>query len=160
MDEFTFNEDLKRFEPKATKCGFCFKSDSQNMEDNYFADIYRISDRTNIIVYSSVSYNQVSIGIPRCINCKYIHKKGWLYSRLLSWFFFIMIVVISIFIWDINGIFSIFSFALIPVFIYLLERVIVEMDDILPKKDGTKKNTFVQDFIIRGWSLKKPDAYS
>ena len=160
MDEYTFNEELKRFEPTATKCGFCFKNESQNMEDNHFADIYRISDRTNIIVYNSVSYNQISIGIPRCPNCKYIHKKGWLYSRLISWFFFIMITVVSIFIWGFYGIFTIFGFALIPLFIFLTERVIVEMDDVLPKKDGSKKNTFIQDFIIQGWSLKKPDAYS
>jgi len=95
-DQFNFNEDLKRFEPTATKCGFCFKADSQSMEDNHFAEIYKVSDRTNIIVYNSVSYNQILVGIPRCINCKYIHKKGWLHSRIISWLFFIMIVVILI----------------------------------------------------------------
>ena len=129
------------------------------MEDNYFVPLYKENDRTNIIVYRSVKYSKVPIGIPRCKNCLEIHKESATKSTIISWCIAVAIVIISFIVWGPFGFFSIFAGIFIGFYgAELLENKLVRDKGIDTKLDGAKQNGTVQDFVINGWSFKMPTA--
>lgn len=73
-DTHVLNERLKRLEPITTKCQFCNNNHSTAMNDNYFVPVFKVQDRTNVIVYSSVKFSKLLIGIPRCNGCRDIQS--------------------------------------------------------------------------------------
>ena len=68
------NEKLKRLEPIEKKCIFCSYNNMVSMDDCYFVPLFKENDRTNIIVYRSVKYSKILIGISRCSTCAAIHE--------------------------------------------------------------------------------------
>jgi hypothetical protein len=77
---YTLNEKRQRLEPISTLCQYCFKDLSTEMADNYFGTVYNENDRTNIVVYRSVNFQKLGIGIPRCKSCKKIHHNSAVYA--------------------------------------------------------------------------------
>src|SRR5688572_11602558 len=103
----SFNKEKKRLEPSDTKCQYCEVESSTHMEDNYFVPLFKENDRTNIIVYRSVKYSKIPVGIPRCKSCMQIHQEAASRSALTAWGIAVGVVVFSIIIWGAGGILSI-----------------------------------------------------
>lgn len=156
---YIFNKERKRLEPTETKCQFCETGNSTSMEDNYFVPLFKTNDRTNIIVYRSVKYNKLPVGIPRCKSCKSIHVLAAGRAAQISWAVAIGVVLLIFAIWGIWGIFGIFGGIIIGFGgTALLQIYIVSNKDIYTKEEGVKQNEAVQDLVLNGWSLKQPTA--
>lgn len=156
---YIFNKERKRLEPTITKCQFCETGHSTSMEDNYFVPLFKENDRTNVIVYRSVKYSKIPVGIPRCSNCKSIHILAAGRAAQIAWGIAIAVVILIFAIWGIWGIFGIFG-GLIIGFAgsWLLQVKLVSDKGIYTKEEGAKQNEAVQDLVINGWSLKQPTA--
>lgn len=155
----TFNESRKRFEPLEKKCQFCQMNESSNMEENYFVPLFKEQDRTNIVVYRSVKYSKLPIGIPRCADCMAIHNATSTKAGFIAFGICVGIFILSIAIWGLMGIFSFLPCIFVGFFgKEFIERKLVEEKGILTKLDGAKENETVQDLVIHGWSFTQPSA--
>lgn len=156
---YTFNHARKRLEPTNSKCEYCETGHSSFMEDNYFVPLYKEQDRTNIIVYRSVKYQKIPVGIPRCKSCKGIHEKS---ARKGSAFAVLLAIAIEIILFKIGPLWGVIG--LFPSLIILfagaeyIQDKFVENKGITTKMNGAKHNGAVQDLVISGWSFKKPSA--
>lgn len=156
---YNFNKEKKRLEPSGTKCQYCEIEHSTNMEDNYFVPLFKENDRTNIIVYRSVKYSKIPVGIPRCKSCMSIHQEAAGRSALTAWGIAFGVVVFSLIIWGISGIFSILVALLIGFGgTHLIQNKIIREKGIFSKMDGAKRNQAVQELVIEGWSFTQPSA--
>lgn len=152
------NESKKRLEPTDKQCYYCNQTDYSNMEENYFIPLFKEGNRTNIIVYSSVKFSKILIGIPRCSRCYNIHQKAKTNGVLISVLSAIVIFLGSIAIWGLYGIFSMLPAIIIGVFgSFYLDNFIAQGKGILNKKTGAEANETVQDFVIQGWSFTQPN---
>lgn len=156
---YNFNTVKKRLEPTETKCQFCEMDSSTHMEDNYFVPLFKENDRTNIIVYRSVKYSKIPVGIPRCKTCQSIHQEAASKSALIAGSMAVVTVVLSFLIWGPFGFFSFFVAILIGFGgRYLIEKKLVRDKGIYTRLDGAKQNEAVQELIIGGWSFNQPSA--
>lgn len=156
---YTFNEAKKRLEPSNTKCQYCETENSSHMEDNYFVPLYKERDRTNIVVYRSVKYQKIPVGIPRCRSCKAIHEAAATKGMLFAWGMAIAIELICFKIDLLWGFIAIFP-CLFIVFAgadYIQDKIVGEKG-IHTKLGGAKENEAVQDLVINGWSFTMPSA--
>ncbi len=156
--EYIFNEQLKRIEPKDTLCQFCNQRHSEKMDRNYFVPLFKVSDRTELIVYSSVKFNKMLIGIPRCNQCFVIHKEESVKAWGISLISAIVLIILGFVIFDIGGLFISFFLSIILVIIapILLTDFLINRKGILTEQDGAKKDPLLRDMIISGWSLIQP----
>ncbi len=159
IDTHILNERLKRLEPTATKCAFCNIAFSTKMNDNYFVPIFKERDRTNIIVYSSVKFSKILIGIPRCISCREIHIFSVKRSNLIAIIFSISIIVLSFLIFGPYGFYGV----LVGLFggiggSFLLTKKYVSDKGILNLKEGAQQDKTTQLFIMGGWTFNQPTA--
>ena len=167
MDTHKFNEQLKRFEPVDSKCMYCNTGKSQTMTDNCFIPIYKENDRTNIVVYRSVKFNKILLGISRCPQCKKIHKTTAIWTKFLGVLFGIVLSVIFLYLlfsWFRNP-FVILIVLVIGVLIgvgliigHLIEDWFVGRRGILTKRDGAMGYGIVRGLINDGWTFDKPSA--
>lgn len=159
QDNYIFNEELRRFEPVNSLCQFCNQEHSEDMNKNYFVPIFKVQKRTELIVYSSVNYNKVLIGIPRCNKCYTIHNDNTSNAWVICMIVAINLMFASIYIWGYGA-----FYAFIPLFIFaivtprFLADYLIRRNGILTKKEGAKKDPLVRDFIISGWSFNQPTA--
>jgi hypothetical protein len=154
------NESLKRLEPHDKACEYCGQGNSENMNENFFVPVFKEEDRTNIVVYRSVKFKKILIGIPRCPGCLEIHNTSASRAKLFSWIgaviiFILCLMTVSAYI-IFAGIFLLFLVGFLGS--HLLEKQFVRNRGILPKMDGAKENETVQEFIIHGWSFTQPSA--
>jgi hypothetical protein len=154
------NGELKRLEPFDAPCQYCGQENFKNMNDNYFIPVFREEDRTNIVVYRSVKYKKILIGIPRCQTCLGIHNAAGNKAKLYSW---MGAAVIFILCCVIGGPYTIIAGIFLFIFggflgSHLLEKQFVRDKGIFTKLDGAKENETVQEFIIQGWSFTQPSA--
>jgi hypothetical protein len=154
-----FNKERKRLEPTITKCQYCEMENSTSMEDNYFIPLFKENDRTNVIVYRSVKYSKVPVGIPRCSSCKSIHILAAGRAAQIAWSIAIAVVLLIFAIWGIWGIFGIFAVIIIGFGgTNVIQNKLVRDKGIYTKLDGAKQNEAVQDLVINGWSFTQPTA--
>jgi len=154
------NDVLKRLEPFDKACQYCGQGNSEDMNENFFVPVFKEQDRTNIVVYRSVKYKKILIGIPRCHSCLEIHNSAGNKAKLWAWVgavvVFILclltgapfVIIAGIFLLIFGGFFG----------SHLLEKQFVRDRGILTKLDGAKENETVQEFIIQGWSFTQPSA--
>jgi hypothetical protein len=156
---YIFNQERKRMEPTITKCQFCEMGHSTSMQDNYFVPLFKENNRTNVIVYRSVKYSKLPVGIPRCKSCKSIHILAAGRSAQIAWGIAIAVVILIFAIWGIRGIFGIFGGLIIGFggSGYLQAKMVCDKG-IYTEKQGAKRNEAVQDLVKNGWSLKQPRA--
>ncbi|HEY1202381.1 MAG TPA: hypothetical protein VGE79_15435 [Niastella sp.] len=156
---YTINKEKKRLEPTSTKCEYCEVEHSSNMEDNYFIPLFKENDRTNIIVYRSVKYSKIPVGIPRCRTCLEIHQQCANKGALQAWgigaaifaFFFLIgggAIAIGLVLCILIGLFGTG---------YLTTRITVSRG-IFTKKQGAERNQTVQELILDGWTFTQPTA--
>ena len=163
IENYTFDETYKRFEPHNHECTYCGEAQMENMNDCYFIPLFIEADRTNIIVYRSVKYSKILIGIPRCPSCKDIHYD----SRSKAVTTTIVLVVLSLALlfynfMNLNAlVFILGIFGVIFGGFYgsakLAERYIANKG-IYNLRDGAETNEVVRDLVISGWSFNMPTA--
>ena len=163
IDNYTFNEYEKRFEPKEATCAYCEESQLKNMKDTHFVALYVTNDRTNLIVYRSVKYSRLLIGIPRCASCKDIHEKSVSRSRLITWILAPLSMGLLFYNFLNLGMFLFIScfFAIILGGFYgshKLTQFLVAKKNIYNLHDGIENDRFIQSLILDGWSLNQPAA--
>ena len=153
-----FNEAQKRFEPSEKKCQYCKVNQVNNMEDNYFVPLFTEGNRTNLIVYSSVRFQKVQVGIPRCRECSDIYELMRNTTRAYLWGGGCLILVILICLFGVFGILGIFPIVFIGIMgSGVVEDKLVQKKGILTKLEGAKKDAMVQDLVIRGWTFTQPN---
>jgi len=155
----TLNQEKKRLEPTETLCQFCETVHSEDMEDNCFIPLYREKDRTNIVVYRSVKYSKIPVGIPRCKECKAIHEQATTKGALIAWGASIVFVIIVFMISLPLGYFSIFAGIMIGAFGSRgLYRKFVRDKLIYNEREGAEHNPAIRELLLNGWTLNQPLA--
>ena len=167
MSTHTFNEAQKRFEPINTKCSFCNSgAHSTSKGDHCYISMYSIKDRTNLVVYRNVKFNEVKIGLPRCKHCSNVHSTVKIFDTLG-----LIIGVLSVFVvpiaicvvFDIRS--KIVMFMLLAMMfgvVYFvnkgIENYILSSNKTLSQKDASLKEPIVIELLRMGWSLDRPSA--
>ncbi|MBW1658323.1 hypothetical protein [Flavobacterium quisquiliarum] len=163
INNYIFNEYEKRFEPKETTCAYCEESQIKNMKDTHFVALYVTDDRTNLIVYRSVKYSTLLIGIPRCASCREIHDKSVVKSRLITWMIVPVLMGLLFYYISVLGVFLFIAgfFAIVTGGFYgshKLTQFFVAKENIYNLQDGTDNDRVIQNLILDGWSLNQPSA--
>lgn len=157
------NEQLKRIEPCSSKCSYCDKGIVSNVNDCYYVPIYKVRERENIIVYSSVTFSKLLLGIPRCHFCKQIHDKAQKKAFLFSLVVAVAVLIYAVYSFlDIPVVISIFLLLLSGAagfggYVYLEDRFAINAD-CMPKHRGPEKDDLIKEFRKGGWILGKPAA--
>lgn len=163
INNYSFNEHYKRFEPHETKCTYCEQDHMKSMNDCYFVPLFVEADRTNIVVYRSVKFSKILIGIPRCSSCKTIHEKSTSKSQLITGIAVVLAISLLVYNFMVLNAFVVVGgiFAMIFGGIYgskkMTESFVVQ-HDIYTLEDGAERNEVVRDLIIAGWSFTQPSA--
>jgi len=160
IPSYTFNDTLKRFEPEEKKCSYCTQGHAQGCDSAYYAPIYKVESKTNIVIYRSVQYNKVLLGIPRCTSCAGIHKGTRVKTAVYVMAILVAITGLGYWLGDIGGAFAGFIIAGVAagVGFITLESRLVEGNGILTLEDGARNNLIVKSFLTGGWSLTPPTA--
>ncbi|WP_289663683.1 hypothetical protein [Flavobacterium panacagri] len=163
IDNYSFNEHHKRFEPYETKCTYCGENHMKTMNDCYFVPLFVTNDRTNIVVYRSVKYSKILIGIPRCSSCKAIHEQSASKSQWITAGLVILAISLLAYNFMLLSPFVVVGgfFALIFGAIYGSKKMtesFVVGHDIYTLQDGAETNEVVRDLIVAGWSFTQPSA--
>jgi len=155
--QYQLNESKKRLEPVETLCQFCNKRHAQHMDRNYYVPVFKEKDRTTLVIYNSVKFSKILIGIPRCTHCFVIHQKYTYRSWVISLTAALALAIMGFFILGMWGIFVLiacFPLGIItPIF---LKRCFIRNAGILNEKEVAHENAMVQEFVIGGWSLTQP----
>jgi len=156
---YVFNQARKRLEPTDTQCQYCETGHSSSMEDNFFLELYKEKDRTNIIVYRSVKYQKIPVGISRCKSCRDIHEKAETKATLIS---VGIAIALEVILFKIDLLFGMIGLVAAFVIIFAgrdyFQSKFSEDKGITPKVDGAKRNEAVQDLVMSGWSFTQPSA--
>jgi hypothetical protein len=163
-EKYVINETQKRIEPVEKKCSYCRKKEMTLMDSCFFQTLYLEQNRSNYVVFRNVNFNKVSIGVPRCENCKSIHEEAEAKAKK-----YILIAAGIILVMPLLFSFSLDAFkgGIIPALIvliagflmknYIIEKIVINTD-ILSEKDGAAYSVIVQNFLEEGWQYKKPEA--
>lgn len=161
IPSYNFNQRLKRFEPIEKKCSYCDdKSENSSVDSAYYVPLFKEQDRTNIVVYRSVKYQKVEIGIPRCEECVKIHGAEKTTARLCAFGIFAVVFALGIILFGlIGGVvgFIVALFAGVLSVDHLEERFVLSKGIFTPR-DGAERNSVVQTFVLSGWSFNQPTA--
>lgn len=159
----TLNERLKRLEPTTKVCSYCVDGKMNDINESYFIPVYKENDRTNVVVYRSVKYSMIKVGVPRCLRCKAIHEgsknKALVIALIASilllafavynFMEFNVFVSVALFFGSIAG--GIFGYA-------YLQNIFARKQGIYALKDGAKNDPMVENLLNSGWTLNMPTA--
>jgi hypothetical protein len=154
-----FNEYTKQLDPKETSCFFCGSHHSASQRTNVSFKLYRENDRTNLLVYRSVKFKMISIGVPRCATCKKIHHDAGLTGTLASLALTAIIIALSIAAFGAYGMWAVIPAIFAGVFFFrYVERTRVEAKGIARELVGAEQDPLVAAFLADGWSGTRPSA--
>jgi hypothetical protein len=160
LSKYNYNERLKRFEPKEKKCGYCFENEAENIDNYHFVNLYNEKDRNNYILYRTVKFSEVLLGISRCKSCVDVHNKAMEESKIFS-YCIIALILVGI-LWKFGFlaliIGGIFSFIVHQVLSNYVCEILLQRKLFYTLKEGAEINETVRDFIISGWTFKRPSA--
>jgi hypothetical protein len=155
---YTFDEAYKRFEPHDHKCTYCGEAEMENMNDCYFVPLIVEDDKSNIVVYKSVEYSKILIGIPRCHSCKEIHYDAKNKAITISMVSVILLLGLLLYNFvNLNTfLFMLGIFTVIFGGIYgsakLTERYVANKG-IYTVQYGAETNEVVRNLVISGWTF-------
>lgn len=160
LPHHVYNKNSQRFETLDKLCSCCELNEMEDISYSYYTPLFKIQDRTNVIVYRSVKYSKVLIGMPRCASCYQIHHKSKNRANLISWIIAPFIVVLAILTMEpLIIIFGIIIGILFGIFGGLLiKNKIITDSGILTEAGAAKTNETIQDLVISGWSLTQPST--
>jgi hypothetical protein len=160
-----FNESTKRLEPTSRDCSFCDNGTMESMETCYFNFVSLEKDRTNLVVYRSVSYNSVEIGIPRCKSCESVHSNALTMaviitiSSLIGYMYLLGKLIVSEAVGSTGG--AIMMFVGVGAAVYggmFLFNYLIRRKNVLTKLEGADNDETFTEFLAAGWTLGKPSA--
>jgi hypothetical protein len=155
---YTFDEAYKRFEPHDHKCTYCRQAEMENVNDCYFVPLIVEDDKSNIVVYKSVEYSKILIGIPRCHSCKEIHYDAKNKAITISMVSVILLLGLLLYNFvNLNTfVFMLGIFSVIFGGIYgsakLTERYVANKG-IYTVQYGAETNEVVRNLVISGWTF-------
>jgi uncharacterized protein (UPF0212 family) len=157
------NQRLKRIEPLSKKCGFCSNGFANNVEDCSFVPVFKTQDRTNIIVYRSVKFSKILIGVTRCPECKKVHRQSNLKALLVAIPF--ALLVLAFMVYNFMNFHALVSVLLTflgigvgcVVHVWLQKRFL-QQAGVDSLHDGAMNNALIHEFLKQGWSLTQPSA--
>jgi hypothetical protein len=160
-----FNPSTKRLEPISRECSFCDDGTMESMNSCYFNHVSMEKDRTNLVVYRSVSYDSIEVGVPRCASCEAIHANALAMAVLITIVSFIGYVYLTIKL-VLSKSFppmfgAIMMFAGVAAAVYVgafLFNYLIRRKNILTKLEGAENDETIKDFLMMGWSLGKPSV--
>jgi len=155
--------------PEGNKCMCCGKDITHGEKANYFIPIYKEEDRTNLLVYRSVTYRKIGVIVTRCANCKKIQKKAELISIYFSFGIGLGIAAIGAFLCFFSdnmstlGILLIVSGILAGALLCMSkgeDRATDYLDKkkVLSKEDAAIHYKEVAELIRDGWSFSEPEV--
>ena len=158
--DYTFNTGQVRFEPIEKQCRFCNKAQVDNINDCYYVPVFMTKDRTYLVVYSSVKYAKIQIGIPRCKSCRTIHESSGVLAAIIGVVGGIAIFVASISTMSVPlVVIGLFGGAFGGVYgAMYLKTFFISKRGIRNQKEVALENELVKKFLNSGWSLKQPEA--
>jgi hypothetical protein len=160
MESHIFNEAKKTLEPTSTICACC-QVGTATLETNYYKDIFKENDRTNLVIYRSVSYGKISIGIPRCESCMSIHNDADLIGTIGGILLGIVFFIICLSIFDHAWLLSLGFFGAIAIFVYLGDygkNWYSNSKGIRSKEEIIDGDSLIAGFLANGWSKHTPSA--
>lgn len=159
LSKYNFNESLKRFEPKEKRCGYCFQNESENINNYDFIKLYKVQDRTNFVIYRTLKYEEMEIGISRCNDCVEFHEEASRKSPILKYaiYLLILIFVLPVFGLKVFVVGIALSLALF-FFLHKYGKKSTVSNERLTLKQGIASNETIQDLVLSGWIFDKPSA--
>ena len=158
------NKRLERIEPTTKKCSYCIDEKIiRHVNDCYFVPIFSEKDRTNLIVYRSVKFKKIVIGIPRCASCKAIHAGAQIKGIIIS--LIVALLIVAVIVYNFLLFHPIVSVVLFFISVGALVFGHVNLQNIFTKqkgiytlKAGATKDYLVHSFLMKGWSFTQPSA--
>ncbi len=161
MESHVYNERTATFETTISTCFCCNKRNASN-SSKFIAQIFKENDRSNHIIYRSVSFGEIKIEIPRCLRCKVIQLLGNLITFLGGLTIAISIAVFIFLYFKDNGLMAIIGIFLIffgiikgGSFLKNIYHKIIGVDRI---EKIVNNLPIVQEFLKHGWSTDTPRA--
>ena len=161
IENYSFNELYKRFEPLEKQCTYRGSAQVTDIDHCYYIPLFMTKDSTNLIVYRSVKFAKILIGIPRCESCKEIHRTSSIKAACVAWGSAVMLLFILfynlVFFGGIVAALGVFASLFIGDYgtQYLQDRFVVN-SGLYSLKDGAETNEIIRDLVLSGWSLEQP----
>jgi hypothetical protein len=159
LSKYNYNESLNRFEPKEKRCGYCFQNESENINNYDFIKLYKVKDRTNFVIYRSLKYEEMEIGISRCNTCVEFHEEASRKSPILKYAAYMLILIFVLPAFGVKV--FIVGISLSVVLFFVLHKYATKKNnpkERLTLKQGITSNETIQDLVISGWIFDKPSA--
>lgn len=171
MESHVFNERLKVLQPVDKTCMCCGKNLSTG-KDDYYQLFYKEDGRTNIVVFRSVSYREIGIGVSHCHECKMIQKKAKTQSIFRGYGMGLGIILVTSLIGCLlmrTNLYEAVGIILILVGIlagWIVGRMlykrskskICKQHGILPVEEAMMNYELVGKLLDEGWTTKMPVA--
>ena len=140
-----------------------WKGANGKYEPLLFCPLFTTLKTTNIIVYRSVKYSKILIGILRCLSCKDMHYDSKAKAIKITLVIVILAVLLLIYFFlSIHPFVSALGFlAIIAGAFYRAEKLnesYVVDQGIYTLRDWAETNEVVRDLVISGWSFEQPSA--
>tara|TARA_R110000868_G_scaffold379177_1_gene644947 strand:+ start:371 stop:856 length:486 start_codon:yes stop_codon:yes gene_type:complete len=160
FSKYNYNENLKRFEPKEKRCGFCFVKESENVENYHFIKLYKENSRTNFIIYRNLKYQEILIGVARCNDCAKFHDEYTSESPLIKYLIYLLLLIFVLPIFGLKFFVIGISFSLLIFFLHhkYSPKKTNKIKERYTLKEGADLNETIQDLIISGWTFNRPSA--
>jgi hypothetical protein len=156
-EDYFMNSEQEKFETTEKRCVYCRKNESVGNESNYYQEMFLKLKQIDLIVYSSVKYNRISVCIPRCLVCKYNHEDSKDKSFTPSLFFAIGIFILfNILCVGYTGTGIVISIVSGLAFYSKHYIKILKKHHIKSAREGSKDVAFIQELIKDGWQLERP----
>jgi len=160
FSKYNYNEGLKRFEPKEKRCGYCFQNEGKDINNYNFIRLYKENSRTNFVIYRSLKYEEISIGIARCNDCAKFHEELSSKSPIIRYAIYTLILI---FVLPVFGLKVFIIGIILSLCLFYLSHKYWNKKDNTKKerytlKEGNALNETIQDLVISGWTFNKPSA--
>lgn len=171
METHIFNEEKKRLEPIDNRCMCCGNGFSRGEEDNFYLPLYKEKDRTNVVVYRSVKYSMIKVGVARCPECGRIHKqvktKAIIMVIILS---ILSLTVLPLLGWGLTLLlhntipfFVLFFIGMILIFVMIhlyprFEQRFARQQQVLSRWEAAMEYDLVSTLLNDGWTFEQPLA--
>ena len=158
IDKFQLNEEQKRLESNSKICTYCKKTTIDDSNDAVYIPVYSVNNRTNLVIYKSVKYQSINVGVPRCKSCIEIHTYDGQKSSFFASFFAAITVLISTGIFGFEG----FLYGLIVggcvylIIYYEFKHKRTKKHNILTFEEGVEQDKDLHELLSSGWSLTEP----
>jgi hypothetical protein len=159
LSNYNYDESWKRFVPKEKRCSYCFQNESENVNNYDFIKLYKVKDRTNFVIYRSLKYEEMTIGISRCNDCVQFHEEVSRKSPILKYAIYLLILIFVLPVFGLKV--FVIGITLSLIIFFLLHKYATKNKspkERLTLKQGIASNETIQNLVISGWVFDQPSA--